>query len=81
MPTVYDEVETAKVDRRQLADILGVRPPNISRAAHKKYLCQGFPVHEWAVWHPRGNQVLHYQVPKPILRDLLPPSEHIIYGL
>lgn len=81
MPSVAEEKDTAKVKRRDLAELLGVRPAVISRAAHEKYFCQGYPVFEWAVWHPRGNQVRHYEVPKEILRDLVPPSEHIIYGL
>lgn len=80
MPAV-EEKRTAKVRRRQLAELLGVAPAAISRAAHDKYFCKGYPVWEWAVWHPRGNIVRYYEVPKEILRDLVPPSEHHIYGL
>lgn len=81
MPLTDEEVETAKVKRMDLARLLGVSGAIISRAAHEKYYVQGRPVFDWAVWHPRGNQVRHYRVPKDILRDLVPPSEHIIYGL
>ena len=73
--------ETAKVDRQTLADMLGVQPQTVSRASHGKYFVKDYPVFEWAVWHPRGGQVRHYRVPKSILRDLVPPSEHMIYGL
>lgn len=81
MPAVAEEKETAKVNRRELAELLGVRPAAVSRAAHETFFCQGHPVFEWAVWHPRGNKIRYYEVPKPILRDLVPPSEHYIYGL
>jgi hypothetical protein len=81
MPAVAEEKETAKINRPELAELLGVQPPTLSRAAQEKYFCRGYRVWEWAVWHPRGNQVRHYEVPKEILRDLVPPSEHIKYGL
>jgi hypothetical protein len=81
MPATQDDVETAKVTRNALADILGVAGPTVSNAAHNKYFVRDFPVWEWAVWHPRGSTIRFYRVPKPILRDLVPPEEHILYGL
>jgi hypothetical protein len=81
MPATKDDVETAKVKRQPLADLLGVTPSCISQAAHGKYFVRNFPVWEWAVWHPRGNTIRFYRVPKPLLRDLVPPEEHILYGL
>lgn len=81
MPAVAEKRETAKVDRVTLAELLNVAPGTISRCAHRDYFCRDFPIFEWAVWHPRGNQVRHYEVPKEILRDLLPPSEYQNYGL
>jgi hypothetical protein len=81
MPAVAQDEETAKVERRSLAQMLGVTPNAVSTAAHEKYFCKGYPVFEWAVWHPRGTKVRHYQVPKDVLRDLVPKDEHYIYGL
>jgi len=67
---------TTKLDRSELAEVLGVEPHTISGAAHGNYLCEGHPIHEWAVWHPRGNQVLYYQVPVGIIRDEMPRSDY-----
>jgi hypothetical protein len=80
MPAVSDK-ETSKVSLRDLADLLDRDDSTVSRCARGKYFCAGYPVWEWAVWHPRGNVIRHYQVPKHILRDLVPQDEHVIYGL
>ncbi|WP_148278300.1 helix-turn-helix domain-containing protein [Salinibacter ruber] len=61
-------IATEKLDREELADMLGVTPNTVSGAAHGQFLCRGHAVHEWAVWHPRGNQVRYYEVPKEIIR-------------
>lgn len=60
-------ISTEKLSRGELAGMLGVAPHTISGAAHGRFLCRGHPVHKWAVWHPRGNQVLHYEVPQGIV--------------
>lgn len=80
MPAVADK-DTAKVNRETLAGLLNRDPSTLSRAAREKYFCNEYPVFEWAVWHPRGNHIRHYEVPKHVLRDLLPQSEYWKYGL
>lgn len=67
---------TRRLDRKELAEILGVVPHTISGAVHGEYLCRGYPVYEWAEWHPRGNQVRHYQVPVQILEEEAPTFSH-----
>lgn len=54
---------TQELDRNQLAEVLGVEPHTVSAAAHGQFFCRGYPLHEWAVWHPRGNEVQYYEVP------------------
>ena len=72
---------TTNLGREELAEVLGVAPHTISGAAHAGYLCRGHPVHEWAVWHPRGNEVLHYKVPSSVIRDEVPPEEYARYNV
>ena len=81
MPAVAEEEDTRKVTLRQLAEMLNREPASVSQAAHKKFFCNGHPVFDWAKWHPRGNKVMHYEVPVHVLRDLVPSFEHDKWGL
>lgn len=68
-----ESTDTRKLNRNQLAEALGVEPHTVSGATHGRFLCQGYPLHEWAVWHPRGNEVRYYEVPTHALQT--EPSE------
>lgn len=68
-PEMHANSPTKQLDREELAEILDVAPHTVSGAAHGRFLCRGHPVHEWAEWHPRGNQVLHYEVPLKVIRN------------
>jgi hypothetical protein len=81
MPAVAENEDTRKVTRMELAEMLNRSGDAISRAAHKKFFCNGWPIFEWAEWHPRGNQIRFYRVPVHVLRDLVPPSEYDRWGL
>jgi len=61
--------ETTQLDRNEVADLLGVKPNTVSNAAHNKFICQGYFVYDWAVWHPKGNMILHYEVPNDIIEE------------
>lgn len=80
METTEEEV-TRKVDVSTLADLLDVSKSAVSRAGHMKFFCQGFPVFEWAEWHPRGNKIRFYRVPRSVMLDLVPPEEYDRWGL
>jgi len=81
MPKVSDAEHTTKLTRDELADVLGVSPAAISRSAHEKYFCKGYPVWEWAEWHPRGKTVMHYSVPQPVLKQKLSRDEYPKYDI
>lgn len=80
MPAITEKA-TKQVRLEDLADMLNRDSTSVSRAAHDKYFCAGYPVFKWAVWHPRGNQVRHYEVPVHDLKELLPPAEYSKYGI
>lgn len=66
---------TVTLSRCELAEVLGVAPNTLSGAAHGKHLCQGYPVSEWAVLHPRGNHILRYKVPSRVVEEEAPDGQ------
>jgi hypothetical protein len=68
---------TVHLSREELAGVLGVKPNTLSSAAHGRYRCQGYHVSKWAVFHPRGNQVLRYEVPLSVIEEEAPESQHV----
>lgn len=75
------KVDTVRIKRRELADLLGVSGAAVSRAVHQKFYCGGFPIWEWAEWHPRGNQIEAYEVPKWAVKDLADQEEWPKYDI
>lgn len=81
MPAVSQEEDTRAVSRGDLADMLNRNPSTLSQAARDTYFCNDYPVFEWAVWHPRGNEIRHYDVPVRFLKERLPKEEWTRYGI
>ena len=61
-----------RLQGQQLASVLGIRATSLSSAARKRHFSRGYPVAEWAVWHPGGAQIMGYDVPFSVARELLP---------
>lgn len=80
MPAVADQ-NTRKVKQKDLAAMLDRTPTALSQAVRRKYFCAGYPVFEWAVWHPGGKQIMHYEVPVQVLKEIAPKDEWISYGI
>lgn len=80
MPTVSDQ-DTRSVKQKDLAAMLDRTPTALSQAARSKYYCADYPVFEWVKWHPAGNQIEGYDVPIPVLKELLPEEEWTKFGI
>ena len=69
------------VEHGDLAEMLDRTSAAVSQAVRRTHFCAGYPVFEWAEWHPNGKQVMHYKVPVPDLKVLLPEDEYAHYGI
>lgn len=74
MPAVTDK-DTREVSQQDLADMINRTPTAVSQATRRKYFCAGYPVFEWAEWHPAGKQIRHYNVPVQVLKEIVPDDE------
>jgi hypothetical protein len=80
MPDIASK-EYRVVDQKDLADMLDRSSAAISQSVRRTHFCAGYPLFEWAKWHPGGKQVMHYEVPVAVLKELLPEEEHTRFGI
>lgn len=80
MPAV-SEKNTRKVKQKDLAAMLGRTPGALSQAVRRTHFCAGYPVFEWAKWHPGGKQIMHYEVPVQVLKEVAPRDEWTKYAI
>lgn len=80
MPAVAEK-DTRKVKQKDLAEMIDRTPTALSQAVRRTYFCAEYPVFEWAKWHPGGKQIMHYEVPVRVLKELLPKEEWTKYGI
>jgi hypothetical protein len=80
MPTVSEE-HTRKVKQKDLAKMLDRSPGAVSQAVRRTHYCAGYPVFDWAKWHPNGKQIEHFEVPLQVLKELVPEEEYLKYGI
>lgn len=81
MPVTVSDQKHREVSQQELAAMIDRAPGTLSRAVRRRYYCAGYPVFEWAKWHPAGNQIECYRVPIQVLRELLPEEEYARYGI
>ena len=81
MPTTVSDDDYREVSQKQLAAMVDRAPGTLSQAVRRTHYCAGYPVFDWAKWHPGGNQIECYQVPVRVLRELLPEEEYARYGI
>lgn len=77
--TVSDDYR--KVKQKDLAEMIDRTPGALSQAVRRTHFCAEYPVFEWAKWHPGGKQIMHYEVPVQVLKELLPEEEYARYGI
>jgi hypothetical protein len=81
MPVTVSDEDYRKVKQKDLAGMIDRTPGALSQAVRRTHFCAGYPVFEWAKWHPGGKQVMHYEVPVQVLKELLPKEEYARYGI
>lgn len=81
MPATVSDENYREVRQKDLADMIDRAPGTLSQAVRRKHYCAGYPVFNWAKWHPGGKQIECYQVPVQVLKELLPKEEYTSYGI
>ena len=69
------------VEQKDLVNILDRSSAAISQSVRRTHLCAGYPLFEWAKWHPGGKQVMHYEVPVRVMKEILPRGEYSRFGI
>jgi len=65
---------TIRFEGQALAEVLGIRPQTLSGAVRQGHRAAGYVITDWAIWHPRADQVIGYDVPWAVAEALLPPE-------
>ena len=81
MPAIVPENDYRELSQKELADLIDRAPATLSQAVRRTHYCAGYPVFDWAKWHPAGNQVECYQVPIRVLKEKLPKEEYTEFGI
>lgn len=81
MPATVSESDFRKVPQKDLAKMIDRTPGALSQAVRRTHYCAGYPVFEWAKWHPGGKQIEHYEVPVQVLKEVLPDKEYSRFGI
>jgi hypothetical protein len=81
MPATVSDHDYREVSQKELAAMIDRAAGSLSQAVRRKYYCAGYPVFDWAKWHPGGKQIECYQVPVQVLKEILPEEEYTRYGI
>jgi len=78
---VSGDVETVPLKAYELADMLDVSASYLSQAAKNDWLAGGVRVRLYAVLHWKGKRISHYDVPKKVIKDVVPSYMWSDYGI
>ena len=78
---VGGDVETKKLKGVEFAEMVGVTSGYLSRAARNDWLAKNVRPRQYAVLHWKGEHISHYEVPKELIKDLVPSYRWSDYGI